>query len=133
MARGVTLDAGALIAADRGDRRFFVWWKALTRRGGVATVPAPVIAQAWRGPRCVRLAQVIGGCRAVPFVREDGRAVGELLARSGTSDVIDAFVVLTAARRGEDILSADVDDLRGLADHVAGLGRITRLDDLPAS
>ncbi len=30
---GVTLDAGALIAASRDDHRFWVWWKWWTLRG----------------------------------------------------------------------------------------------------
>ena len=126
----MTLDAGALIAADRGDRRFFLWWKRETRQGRVATVPAPVIAQAWRGARCARLAQVLAGCRPVSLDAESAREVGELCGRAGAADVVDGFVVLVAARRGDDVLTTDPSDVRRLAAHAQGMGRILGLDDL---
>ena len=47
---GVTYDSGALIAADRGERRMWARHRALLLRGMVPTVPAPVLAQSWRGP-----------------------------------------------------------------------------------
>ena len=128
---GVTLDTGALIAADRGDRRFFVWWKRFTRTGHVATVPAPVIAQAWRGAACARLGQVLSGCRPVAMDASLARQVGELCARADAADVVDAFVVLCAARRNEDVLTGDGEDLRRLAAHAPGVGRVVALDELP--
>lgn len=124
------LDAGALIAADRGDRRFYAWWKLATGRGEVAIAPSPVIAQAWRGPRCARLARVLSGCQSAELDRPTARRVGELCGQAGTSDVVDAFVVLLAVDRGDDILTSDPADLRYLAGHVAGVGRILRLADL---
>ena len=90
---GVTLDAGPLIAADRGDRAFFVWWKLMTRRGTVLAIPATVIAQVWRGPRQARMAHVVSGCQPVPLNMALARAVGELCGRSRTADIVDASVV----------------------------------------
>lgn len=127
---GVTLDTGALIAASRDDRRFWVWWKWLTLKGLVASVPSPVVAQAWRGPRDARLAMVLGGCREVPLDGTASRRTGELCARAGTADVVDAFVVRGAADRKEDVLTSDPGDLRALAAHAPGVGRIRTLDDL---
>ena len=43
-----------------------------------------------------------------------GRAIGELLAVSGTEDVVDASVVLVS-RAGDRIYTSDVDDLLALA------------------
>ncbi len=126
----MTLDTGALIAASRDDRRFWVWWKWMTSKGVVASVPSPVIAQAWRGPRDARLAIVLGGCREVPLDANGSRRTGELCARAGTADVVDAFVVRGAADRKEDVLTSDPDDLRVLAAHTPGVGRIRTLDDL---
>lgn len=127
---GVTLDTGALIAASRDDRRFWVWWKWLTSKGLVAAVPSPVVAQAWRSGGDARLAVVLGGCREVQMDANGSRRTGELCGRAGTADVVDAFVVRGAADRREDVLTSDPDDLRALAAHAAGVGRIRTLDDL---
>lgn len=45
---------------------------------------------------------------------DDGPEVGTLLARSGTSDVVDGHLVVVAVRRSEAILTGDVHDLESL-------------------
>ena len=127
---GVTLDAGALIAAERNDRRFWVWWKWQTSQGVVANVPAPVVAQVWRSARDVRIAIVLGGCREVAMDPGEARRTGELCAAANTADVVDAFVVRGAADRRDDVLTSDPVDLNILAAHAPGIGRIRTLDDL---
>lgn len=47
---GVTLDAGALIALDRGDRRILVLLARAREVGAIVTVPATALAQAIRQP-----------------------------------------------------------------------------------
>ncbi|MBA2389029.1 MAG: PIN domain-containing protein [Geodermatophilaceae bacterium] len=117
----LTLDAGALIAIDRGDRRMHVLLAEAVRRRQVVTVPAPVIGQAWRdGARQARLARALAGCRTEPTHGGQARAAGELLARTGLSDVVDALVVLSAATRGDEIVTSDPDDLGTLASAVPG-------------
>jgi hypothetical protein len=44
----------------------------------------------------------------------EARAVGQLCGATGTSDVIDASVVVCAARRETAIVTSDPDDLRHL-------------------
>jgi hypothetical protein len=44
---GITYDTGALIAADRAERRIWARHRALLALGEVPTVPAPVLAQSW--------------------------------------------------------------------------------------
>ena len=127
---GVTLDTGALIAAERNDRRFWVWWKWQTSRGVVATVPSPVVAQAWRTGRDVRIAVVLGGCREVAMDAASSRRTGELCAAAKTADVVDAFVVRGAADRRDDVLTSDPGDLLVLAAHAPGVRKIRTLDDL---
>ncbi len=124
---GVTLDAGPLIAADRGDRAFWIWWKLATRSGIVAAVPTTVIAQVWRGRRQARLAQVISGCQPVPLDLTIARAAGELCARSRTADIVDASVIAVAASRGDDVLTGDLADLERLAALAKGIGRLRAL------
>lgn len=127
---GVTLDTGALIAAERNDRRFWVWWKWQTSRGVVATVPSPVVAQAWQSARDARLAIVLGGCREVAMDATASRRTGELCAAAKSADVVDAFVVRGAADRRDDVLTSDAGDLAVLAAHAPGLGKIRTLDEL---
>jgi hypothetical protein len=42
------------------------------------------------------------------------RSAGELCGAAGTSDVIDATVVITARGSGDTVLTSDPDDLRRL-------------------
>ncbi len=124
----LTLDAGALIAIDRCDRRVHVLLAEAVRRRQVVTVPAPVIGQAWRdGARQARLARALAGCRTEPTHGEQAKAAGELLARTGLSDVIDALVVLSAAQRADEILTSDPADLATLASAVPTRVGITAL------
>lgn len=124
---GLTLDTGALIAADRRDRRFWSFWKAAISAEVPVTVPAGVLAQAWRGRTNVAMAIVLKGCVFESLDEAGARAAGALCATSGTADIIDASVVLGASDRGDDVLTSDVDDLTRLADHAPGLGRIVDL------
>jgi hypothetical protein len=113
---GVTYDTGALIAADRGERRMWARHRALLRRRHVPTAPAPVVAQAWRGgPRQALLARLLVGCEVEPLDNAQARLVGALAARAGTTDVVDACVVEGALRRDDLVVSSDPDDLQVLS------------------
>ena len=72
-------------------------------------VPAPVVAQAWRGgPRQARLAKVLSGVELIAADGPFSRRAGELLGRAGTADVLDAFVALAAQDRpGHEVLTSD--------------------------
>jgi hypothetical protein len=121
---GLTLDTGALIAADRNSRVFWIHWKEALRRGVDVTVPTPVIAQAWRGGRNARMGHVLGACVVEPLDQADARAAGELCAQSMSSDAIDAAVVVSAAKRGDAILTSDPDDLGVLLVHAGAAGPV---------
>ena len=110
MAKGLTLDSGALIAAEKRDRRFMRVWKEALARAAVVTVPAVVLGQVWRGNSPV-IARMLRGCSIEAFDEETGMRVGELLAASRTSDVVDAAVVLGAAARGDRIVTSDPEDI----------------------
>ncbi|MBA3509976.1 MAG: hypothetical protein H0T19_07785 [Thermoleophilaceae bacterium] len=80
-------------------------------------MPAAALAQAVRRPeRQVRLAQLMRQptTDVVSLDGVDATSVGRLLAASGTSDVIDAHVVVCAHRSGQQIMTSDPDDLRDL-------------------
>ena len=76
----------------------------------VSNTTHPVVAQVWRGgARQARLAAFLQTLTVHSF--DDGPSVGRLLALSGTSDVVDAHLVILALRLGDDILTGDTDDL----------------------
>lgn len=111
---GLTLDAGVLIAAERADQQFWGFWDAAMARGVVPAVPAAALAQAWRGRRSARLAQLLEACDIEPLDETRAKEAGELCGRSRTRDIVDASVVVTARSRGDDILTTDPADLRTL-------------------
>jgi hypothetical protein len=123
---GVTLDAGALIALDRGDRKVLVLLARAKERGARVTVPATALARAIRRPRTqVRLARVIRqpttDVRALDAV--DATSVGILLGATGTRDIAGAHVVICAKRAAQPIVTSDPKDLFRL-DPSASLVRI---------
>jgi hypothetical protein len=117
---GVTYDTGALVAADRGERRVWARHRALLVRREVPTVPTPVIAQSWRGgSRQVLLARLLTGCDVEALDGEQARAVGTLAARAATTDIVDACVVEGAMRRHDLVVSSDAGDLQAIATAVS--------------
>ena len=126
---GLTLDAGALIMADRGDRSFWAFWKERTLRRASATVPGPVLAQAWRGPESARIALVLSACRVEAMDEQLAKLTGELCGRARTADIVDACVIAGAARRGDDVLTTDPKDLVRLAAFASGTVRILDLSE----
>lgn len=113
---GVTYDAGALVAADRGERRMWARHRALLTARTAPTAPAPVVAQAWRGgSRQALLAQLLRGCDVEALDDALARTTGALAAKAGTADVVDACVTEGALRRRDLVISSDPDDLKALA------------------
>ena len=112
----LVLDAGALVAVDRGDRAMIARLRAAQRQGMDLRTNAMVVAQVWRGSHG-RQAQLAGLLRAVDVRAvspQDGRQAGALLGKAGTSDPIDATVVLLASP-GARIVTSDPGDLARLA------------------
>jgi hypothetical protein len=112
---GLTLDAGALIAADRGDRIFWLRWATARAQGRPPTVPASVVAQVWRAADHPHISRVLAFCRVDRLDLPTAKEVGRLLAASGTKDVIDAEVVVGAIRRGDEVWGSDLGDIRRIA------------------
>lgn len=106
------LDAGALIAIERGDERI----RALIRdrAGRRLIVPSPVLAEVWRAAaRQARIAVLIGSRETRVETLDEGtaKAVGVLCGRSGTADIVDASVVLSARLNHAVVVSSDPEDL----------------------
>ena len=64
-----------------------------------------------RSPTQVQLNRVLGGCEIVGFEPADAGPVGALLAKAGTSDVVDAHVVVTANRLDRPVVTGDIGDI----------------------
>lgn len=120
----LVLDCGALISLDRDERSMWIRLKAAQDARDVPVTHGGVLGQVWRGgPRQARLSRALRGIDVRPLDRAMGRAAGELLATTGTTDVIDAAVALLAGD-GDEIVTADRDDLAML---VAATGRHVEL------
>lgn len=111
----LVLDAGALVALERGERPMWVRLKGARTRGEVPVTHAGILGQVWRGgSRQARLSQALAGVDVREIDEALGRAAGELLAATETKDVLDAALVILA-EDGDNIASTDSDDLALLA------------------
>jgi predicted nucleic acid-binding protein len=112
---GLTLDTGALLALDRPGRAVTMQARLdeTVRRGGTICIPVGAIAQAWRGPRQVRLARLLRSLdiEIAIMTPNVARSVGLLCARSGHDDVIDVHVALCARERRHAVVTSDPDDM----------------------
>lgn len=111
------LDAGALLAVDRGDRAMIARLQVAQRAGLELRSNAMVVAQVWRDRRGrqVSLARLLRAVDVRAVSPSDGREAGSLLGEAGAADAIDATVVLLAAP-GDRILTSDPGDLARLAE-----------------
>ena len=114
--RPVVLDAGALIAFEKNDRKVRtlvelalahgapLWTRRAesSRRCG-ATGVARLVSHGSSGPDLVRVQ---------PLDREEAQATGAICGETGTRDVVDASVVLLARKHGAAIVTSDPEDLK---------------------
>jgi hypothetical protein len=113
----LVLDAGALIAVERGDRDTAAVIEVARLERRAVVVPAGVVGQVWRGGgRQARLARLLNARDVLVEALTDAgaRAAGVLCGTAATSDVIDASVVLSARRHDATVVSSDRVDLEAL-------------------
>jgi len=114
---GLTLDAGALIAVDRGDRRIRWLIDAAVENGQPVHVVPGVLAQVWRdGSRQVVLARLLARLEVTLTVLEPrvAKLVGELIGVTGHADVTDVHVALHARLHNHAVMTSDPDDIRAV-------------------
>ena len=114
---GITLDTGALIALDRGNKRMIALLQRAFAQGFAFRVPSGVLGQAWRDGRVqVTLGRFLRSeeVEIVPLDEQLARACGELCGATNTSDIIDASVVILARERQDHIVTSDPYHLRRL-------------------
>lgn len=114
---GLTLDAGALIAAERGDLRVIALLARAAHRRLAVAIPSGALAQVWRAdPRQHRLHLLLSDDRVElpPLDRDEALQVGAICARTRTSDVVDASVASCARHRRHTVVTSDPDDIHRL-------------------
>ena len=112
---GITYGAGALIAAERGDRRLRALHRRALERGLVPTVPAGVLGQGWRGGPRAQMSRLLKGCRIEPLDEARARSAGAACGRAASADVVDAAVVVGASSRADLLVTSHPDDIGHLA------------------
>jgi hypothetical protein len=117
----LVLDAGAFLAVERGDRDVVALVKRERIAGRSPLSHGGVVAQIWRGGsgRQAVVARLLAGVEVKPLDEAVGKHAGLLLRRSRTDDPVYAALVCLAVD-GDEILTSDPGDLRGLAE-AAGL------------
>ena len=88
------LDAGVLVAVDRGERAAQSFLAASLGAGAVLRTTAPVVAQVWRdGSRQARLARFLETVEAHDFTLADARLVGGMRTAHARSCPADSVYI----------------------------------------
>jgi predicted nucleic acid-binding protein len=125
---GVTYDTGALVAAERNNRQMWELHAGLVAEEVVPVVPAPVLAQAWRGgARQAGLARLLRMCDVEPMTEELAQRVGSLVSDSGHGDIVDVAVADGAIRRGDGVVTSDAGHIRKIAEAAGSTLRIASI------
>ncbi|HEU5422321.1 MAG TPA: PIN domain-containing protein [Nitrolancea sp.] len=110
-------DAGALIAIDGNDLEMWAIHKAALAENREIVIPAIVVGQAWRdGSKQAQLARFLRTCQIEPTDLQTAKAAGVLCGKAGTSDVVDATVMVTALAHYAIIVTSDHKDMSKLAE-----------------
>jgi predicted nucleic acid-binding protein len=110
---GLTFDTGVLIALERRQQRAAQIFALAVRSGMRITVPAPVVAEWWRGRTDLR-EDLLAAVDVEPMTEALGRLAGEALARVRGATTIDALVMASAALREDVVYTSDYEDLEKL-------------------
>ncbi|MCL2595600.1 MAG: hypothetical protein FWD83_08790 [Promicromonosporaceae bacterium] len=113
----IVLDAGALIGLERQNLRLLALAMNVERLRIPTYVPVGALAQAWRGgARQHALARLMNSAAilVVNLDEDSAKAVGLLLGRTGTSDVVDGHVALIARSLGAVVYTSDPTDIRAI-------------------
>ena len=111
--KGLTYDTGALIAYEKRDLTMTAIHRSAVDRNITPVVPAGVLAQAWKGGSGSQapLAKMLKECRVEPLEESQAKQVGAASARTGFKDMVDISVVMSAASRGDRIVTSDKSDI----------------------
>jgi predicted nucleic acid-binding protein len=109
------LDAGALIAIERNDRKIVALLKVAQLNALSLVSNGGVVAEVWRGGtgNQVPLARLLAAVTVVPIDGDIGRSAGDLIRNAGGGSAIDATIVAIALE-GDRIITSDPVDIHAL-------------------
>ena len=91
----------------------------------IPTVPAAVLAEAWRGgSRQASLSRLLRLCDTEPMSENLAKDVGVLAGKSGHDDIVDVSVVEGAVRRGDAVVTSNATHIRTIAEAAGARLRI---------
>ncbi len=102
-----------LVALERRKQSAWDRYRRIHERGARVTIPTPVLGEWWRGRTDVRDAIRLSA-HVEPLSDAVARLAGEALAKIKSAGAIDAFVMASAAARGDIVYTSDVADLERL-------------------
>ena len=111
---GLVYDSGALVAADRDERRMWALHSRALQRGVRPIVPAGCVVEVWRAKQ-PNLARLLEGCEIEDLGTVAAKRSGQM--RRGVSTAvgpIDATVAETAVRRVCAVVTSDRSDIEEL-------------------
>ncbi len=112
---GLTLDAGALIAYERGEERVREILAVAYARGVVPTIPAIALAEVWRGDaKDARVARLLKACSIEAVDERLAREAGRLRRATPGAMTLDACIAVGVSRRRDAIATSDPSDMRRL-------------------
>ena len=125
---GVTYDTGALVAGERDNRRMWALHAGYLAEEVIPTVPAPVLAEAWRGgSRQASLSRLLRMCDTEPMSEDQAKNVGVLAGKSDHDDIVVVCVVEGAIRRGDAVVTSNATHIRKVAE---GAGARLRIESI---
>ena len=125
---GVTYDTGALVAGERDNRRMWALHAGYLAEEVIPTVPAPVLAEAWRGgSRQASLSRLLRMCDTEPMSEDQAKNVGVLAGKSDHDDIVVVCVVEGAVRRGDAVVTSNATHIRKVAE---GAGARLRIESI---
>jgi len=112
---GLTLDAGALIAYERGEARVREILAVAYARGVVPTIPAVALAEVWRGDgKDARVARLLKAASIEVVDERLAREAGALRRAVAGAGTIDACIAVGVRKRGDAVATSDPEDMRTL-------------------
>ena len=124
----LVLDSGGISAIADGSGIARAALERARREGWLVVIPAPVLAEVHTGRADhARIDRVVNAIDMIIETTADrARRAGELRAKSGVLDVVDAIVVAEAvASPPALIMTSDPDDIRSLIEAAQATDRVT--------
>jgi predicted nucleic acid-binding protein len=109
------LDAAAVIALSRGERRLRALLRHALEIGMDIRIPVAILAETLRGgAQDAPVHRVRNAVAVFPTEEQTGRLAGAMLGATGGKNTVDALVAAEAVLSAADVLTGDPHDLRTL-------------------